>query len=67
MIILSMEFWQILFPGVIVFASISFLIYSLYKKRKINEALRFGRQVSEEEKIRVYLNQINEKFRNKYK
>ena len=58
-----MEFWQILFSVLIVLASISFLIYKLYKKRKINEALQFGRVVTEEEKIRVYLNQINEKFR----
>ena len=58
-----MEFWQILFSVLIVLASISFLIHKLYKKRKINEALQFGRVVTEEEKIRVYLNQINEKFR----
>ena len=37
------------------------------KKKKLEQQLKEGREVSEKEKIRVYLDNINEKFRSKRK
>ena len=46
-------------------------IYYSYKrkteKRKLEQELKEGREVSEREKIRVYVDSINDKFRNKHK
>ena len=46
-------------------------IYYSYKKkiekRNLEQELKVGREVSEREKIRVYMDTINEKFRNKHK
>ena len=46
-------------------------IYYSYKrkneKRKLEQELKEGREVSEREKIRVYADNINDKFRNKHK
>jgi len=38
-----------------------------YEKRKIEERLKESRYVTEKEKIRVYIDQINQKTREKYK
>ena len=46
------------------------IIYSYQKKnkqRKIEEQINEAKYVTEKEKIRVYLDQINEKTRSKYK
>ena len=42
-------------------------IYYLYKKKSLDQKLKYGREVTEKEKIRVYLDNINEKFRAKRK
>ena len=46
-------------------------IYYSYKrkteKRKLEQELKEGREVSEREKIRVYVDSINDKFRKKHK
>ena len=39
----------------------------LHKKKKLDQKLKYGREVTEKEKIRVYLDNINEKFRAKRK
>ena len=39
----------------------------LTEKKKYEQKLKEGREVSEKEKIRVYLDNINEKFRAKHK
>ena len=62
-----MEIWQIILAIIIVVTSIIMPIYYLYKKKKLDQKLRYGREVTEKEKIRVYLDNINEKFRKKYK
>jgi hypothetical protein len=62
-----METWQIILAIIIVVTSIIMPIYYLYKKKKLDQKLRYGREVTEKEKIRVYLDNINEKFRKKYK
>ena len=65
------ENWQILLAIIIVVLSIVMPIYFSYQKKiekqKVEQALRHGREVAEGEKIRVYLNQINEKFRKRRK
>ncbi len=47
------------------------LIYYSHKrkteKKKLEQELKEGREVSEREKIRVYVDSINEKFRKKNK
>ncbi len=46
------------------------IIYAFQKKnkqRKIEEQINEAKYVTEKEKIRVYLDQINEKTRSKYK
>ena len=63
-----MEFWQIILTIIIVCLAIVMPIYYSYKKKKLEiELLKEGRRVTEREKIRVYLNNINERFRAKHK
>ena len=66
-----METWQIIIAIIIVGLSIIMPIYYSYKrkteKRKLEQELKEGREVSEREKIRVYMDNINEKFRAKRK
>ena len=63
--------WEIALALTIVGISIVMPIYYSYQKKiekqKIEQALKHGREVAEVEKIRVYLNQINETFRKKRK
>jgi len=63
--------WEIALALTIVGISIVMPIYYSYQKKiekqKIEQALKHGREVTEGEKIRVYLNQINETFRKKRK
>ncbi len=47
--------------------SIIIPIYYSQKKKNLQKKLKEGREVSEKEKIRVYLDNINEKFRAKYR
>ena len=61
-----METWQIILAIIIVGLSIVMPIYYSYKK-KLAQQLKEGREVTEREKIRVYMDNINEKFRNKHK
>jgi len=62
---------QIILALTIVGLSIIMPIYYSYKKksekRKIEERLKESRYVTEKEKIRVYIDQINQKTREKYK
>jgi len=62
-----MNTWQILLAVIIVALSIVMPIYYSYKKKKLNRELKEGREVTEKEKIRVYIDSINEKFRAKRK
>ena len=62
-----MEYWQIIITIIIVGLSILIPIYYSLKKKKLEQQLKEGREVSEKEKIRVYLDNINEKFRAKHK
>ena len=62
-----METWQIILAIIIVGLSIVMPIYYSYKKKKLERELKEGREVTEKEKIRVYIDNINEKFRSKYK
>ena len=62
-----MQVWQIILAIVIVGLSIILPIYYAYKKKDLENKLKEGRQVTEREKIRVYLDNINEKFRSKRK
>ena len=63
-----METWQIILAIIIVGLSIVMPIYYSYeKKKKISQQLKEGREVTEREKIRVYMDNINEKFRAKRK
>ena len=63
--------WEIALALTIVGLSIVMPIYYSYQKKiekqKTEQALKHGREVAEGEKIRVYLNQINETFRKKRK
>ncbi len=56
---------EIIMAIVIVGLSIVMPIYYSYKKKKLERELKEGREVSEREKIRVYLDNINQKFRAK--
>ena len=58
---------EIIMAIVIVGLSIVMPIYYSYKKKKLERELKEGREVSEREKIRVYIDNINEKFRAKRK
>ena len=60
-----MENWQIIIAIIIVGLSILIPIYYSHKKRKLAQQLKEGREVTEREKIRVYMDSINEKFRAK--
>ena len=60
-----MENWQIILTIVIVGLSVLLPVYYSLKKKKLEQQLKEGREVSEKEKIRVYLDNINEKFRSK--
>ena len=62
-----METWQIILTIIIVGLSIVMPIYYSYKKKKLERELKEGREVTEKEKIRVYIDNINEKFRAKRK
>ena len=62
-----METWQIILAIIIVGLSIVMPIYYSYKKKKLAQLLKEGRKVTEREKIRVYVDNINEKFRKKHK
>ena len=62
-----METWHIILAIIIVGLSILMPIYYTYKKKKLERELKEGRQVTEREKIRVYLDNINQKFRSKHK
>ena len=63
--------WEIILAIVIVGLSILIPIFYSYKKklkqRKIEERIKKAKYVTEKEKIRVYLDQINERTRSKYK
>ncbi len=62
-----MENWQIILATIIVGLSILTPLYYSYKKKKLERELKEGREVTEREKIRVYIDNINEKFRAKHK
>ena len=62
-----MENWQIIITIIIVGLSVLLPVYYSLKKKKYEQKLKEGREVSEKEKIRVYLDNINEKFRAKHK
>ena len=59
--------FQIILAIIIVGLSIVMPIYYSYKKKKLAQQLKEGREVTEREKIRVYVDNINEKFRKKHK
>ena len=62
---------EIILAVIIIGLSIIMPIYYSYnqkrKKRKITEQLRESRYVSEKEKIRVYIDKINETTRTKFR
>tara|TARA_Y100001936_G_C15464899_1_gene355699 strand:- start:289 stop:483 length:195 start_codon:yes stop_codon:yes gene_type:complete len=60
-----MDIWQIILALVIVGLSIIMPIYYSLKKKKLAQQLKEGRQVSEREKIRVYIDQINQQSRDR--
>ena len=64
-----MNNWQILLALVIVGLTILIPIYYSYleksKKKKLQDQLKESRNVTEREKIRVYIDGINEKYRAK--
>ena len=62
-----METWKIILAITIVGLSIVLPIYYSQKKKKFEKQLKEGLEVTEKEKIRVYLNNINEKFRSRHK
>ena len=62
-----METWQIILAIILVGLSIIMPIYYSYKRKKLAQQLKEGREVTEREKIRVYVDNINEKFRAKRK
>ena len=60
-----MDIWQIILALVIVGLSIIMPVYYSLKKKKLAQQLKEGRQVSEREKIRVYIDQINQQSRDR--
>ncbi len=60
-----MDIWQIILALVIVGLCIIMPIYYSLKKKKLAQQLKEGRQVSEREKIRVYIDQINQQSRDR--
>ncbi len=63
--------WEIILAIVIVGLSVVMPIFYSYQKklkqRKIEERIKKAKYVTEKEKIRVYLDQINERTRSKYR
>lgn len=63
--------WEIILAIVIVGLSVVMPIFYSYQKklkqRKIEEQIKEAKYVTEKEKIRVYLDQINERTRSKYR
>ena len=63
--------WEIILAIVIVGLSVVMPIFYSYQKklkqRKIEEQIKEAKYVTEKEKIRVYLDQINEETRSKYR
>ena len=63
--------WEIIWAIVIVGLSVVMPIFYSYQKklkqRKIEEQIKEAKYVTEKEKIRVYLDQINERTRSKYR
>lgn len=61
--------WQILLAMIIVGLSIILPIYYSYQKKieklKLQNQLKESKRVTEREKIRVYIDSINEKYRAK--
>ena len=61
--------WQIILAIIIVGLSIIFPIYYSYQKKieklKLQNQLKESKSVTEREKIRVYIDSINEKYRAK--
>ena len=62
-----METWQIILAIIIVGLSMVMPIYYSYKRKKLAQQLKEGREVTEREKMRVYIDSINQKFRDKNK
>ena len=62
-----MENWLIILLIITFVLIIVIPIYYTYKKKILEERLKEGRRVSEREKIRVYIDNINNKFRAKHK
>ena len=62
-----MENWLIILLIITFVLIIVIPIYYTYKKKILVERLKEGRRVSEREKIRVYIDNINNKFRAKHK
>ena len=62
---------EVILAITIIGLSIIMPVYYSYKKKyeksKIEERLKESRYVTEKEKIRVYIDQINQKTREKYK
>lgn len=58
---------EIILALIIVVLSIVMPIYYSYQKKNLERKLKEGREVSEREKIRVYIDNINQKFRAKHK
>ena len=56
---------EIIMVIVIVGLSIIMPIYYSYKQKKLLRELKVGREVSEREKIRVYIDQINQQSRDR--
>lgn len=59
--------FKLILISTIFFIIIAVPIYFFLKKKNLERKLKEGREVTEKEKIRVYLNNINEKFRSKHK
>ena len=59
--------FKLILISTIFFIMIAVPIYFFLKKKNLERKLKEGREVTEKEKIRVYLNNINEKFRSKHK
>ena len=63
----DMVSFKLILISTIFFIIIAVPIYFFLKKKNLERKLKEGREVTEKEKIRVYLNNINEKFRSKHK
>lgn len=60
----------LIFSVIVISLSVIFPIYYTYKKRfeenRINEKIKEAKYVSEEEKIRVYIKNINQQTRDRF-